>query len=114
MIRSRSCLIGCESSNDDLTQTNICNEDDCKLYLETFDSNLSFARSEILSLMLVGQVDGSADRSVQFNISIMEGLVRSWFGGLYQPRTISAVPGSEDYINFGLYQPAFRILILTR
>ena len=90
MIRSRSCLIGCESSNDDLTQTNICNEDDCKLYLETFDSNLSFARSEILSLMLVGQVDGSADRSVQFNISIMEGLVRSWFGGLYQLRTISA------------------------
>ena len=34
MIRSRSCLTGCEPSSDDLTQTDTCNEHDCKLYLK--------------------------------------------------------------------------------
>ena len=34
MIRSRSCLNGCESFSGDLTQTDICNVDDCKLYLK--------------------------------------------------------------------------------
>ena len=29
MIRSRSCLTGCESSTDDLTQTKACNDQQC-------------------------------------------------------------------------------------